>query len=140
MKQPNATPRLLWIDCLGGLFVGVLTLILYRWLASIHNLSPMLLLFTAAANLGYGCYSLFLATRGKRPLALVNVLAVANMIWAPITLVLIAANWTEISWLGVVHLGGEGLYVGALGLVEWWRRDQLATDGGPNAIIPPASR
>lgn len=114
--------RLLWIDGSGGLLVGVLVLASCRWIASWHNLPMMLIIAIGIANAVYGCYSLSLAMQTVRPLVYIHVLVVANLPWAVNCFVIVALWRDSISILGVLHIAGEGIYVGALAILEWrWR-------------------
>ena len=78
------------------------------------------------ANLVYGFYSLYVTTQKPRPLRLVQILAVANMAWLIACLSIATFFWQEISILGLVHVVGEGIYVAALGAVEWKFQKNLA--------------
>lgn len=120
--------KLLWVDCLGALLAGVAVLSLSSWLSGLYGLSQPFLVFLAVVNLVYGTFSLSLAARPKRPLALVSLLAAANVAWgflfcfgAAIALAPTASPF------GLTHLIGEGIYVGGLGLLEWRRRHHLVT-------------
>lgn len=114
--------RLLWIDSCGGLVVGVIVLAIGNLLADWHQLPYGLILVMGIANLVYGSYSFSLAVRQTRPRVLIHLLILANLIWALICFLLIAVWRDSISFLGVLHLGGEGLYVGGLACLEWrWR-------------------
>jgi hypothetical protein len=120
--------NLLWVDCIGALAAGVLVLSFSGWLSGLYGLSQPFVVFLAAVNLAYGSFSLSLAARRKRPVALVGLLAAANAAWGFLfcfgaAIVLAPAA----SPFGLAHLIGEGLYVGGLGLLEWKRRHQLAT-------------
>lgn len=117
--------RLLWIDCGGGLVVGVVVLALSGWLAPLEGLPRGVLMFTGVMNLVYGLYSLSLARQARRSVMRVKALAIANMAWAPVCiLILLLYADTATAWAWV-HLVGEGVYVGALGAVEWRCRDRL---------------
>ena len=74
--------QLLWADCLGGLAVGTLVLLLSSWLSELYRLPLDLVRFMGWVNVGYGAYSLSLARRSVRPLALIQLLAAANVSWA----------------------------------------------------------
>ena len=119
--------NLLWIDGSGGLIVGVLVVALAHWLAEWHQLPYDFLLLMGVANLAYGTYSLTLARRAIRPMGLIVFLVVANLTWA-----VLCARWAVLYWdtaspLGLLHVGGEGLYVGGLAILEWRYRDRLRT-------------
>lgn len=115
--------RLLWMDCLGGLAAGVVVLVASPLLAQWHQLPLPTILFLGAANLVYGSGSLLLALQSRRPPSLIQALAIANMLWGAVCVLLVVAWWGSISWLGMVHLLGEGAYVALLGGLEWrWRK------------------
>lgn len=124
--------KLLWIDCCGGLLVGILTIAASQFLAQWENLSIKLILFMGIANLVYGGYSLSLALGRNRSRPAINLLALANMAWLPVCITMVILNFSEIYALGLLHLLGEGLFVGALGLLEWKVRDQLVSDQSRN--------
>ena len=53
-----------------------------------------------------------------------KILAIANMAWLAVCVLIVATHWREISTFGIVHKIGEGVYVAGLGFVEWkWRFD-----------------
>ena len=114
--------RLLWIDCSGAAVVGIVVVLLSGWLSELHRLPRDFLLFIGCVNLGYGAYSFSLARRGERPIALIRLLVVANLLWT-----VLCMRWTWIffdtaSIFGLLHIAGEGVYVGVLAGLEWrWR-------------------
>ena len=117
--------KLLWVDGCGGAIAGTVVLLASRWLSQWYGLPLNLLFVIGAANLVYATYSLSLARRARRPKALIVLLVVANLIWAMACL-----RWAFIfadtaQWLGLIHLAGEGLYVGGLAVLEWHWREQL---------------
>ena len=115
--------NLLWIDCSGGAVVGAAVLILSGWLSEWYQLPRSLVLFMGAVNLAYASFSFSLAVRAKRPIGLIRLLALANMAWALFFCwpVAFAYRDTASIW-ALVHLVGEGIYVGCLGYLEWrWR-------------------
>lgn len=91
-----AARSLLRVDSGGGLAAGVLVLLFHRELRAIEALPEALLLFTGAANVGYGLYSGSLL-RG----------------------VPAAGAWGGASGWGTAHPAGEGVYVGLLAWVEY---------------------
>lgn len=117
--------RLLWIDCTGGLVAGVAVLALAGTLARLEGLPPVVLGFTGAMNLVYSTGSFALARRPLRPPWALAALALANLAWAPVCLALLAAHADTATPLAALHLGGEALYVGVLGALEWRHRDRL---------------
>jgi hypothetical protein len=124
---PPYARKLLWVDCIGAALVGVAVLALSEWLSELHGLPRGLLLFTGAVNLLYGSYSFSLARRDRRPLVLLRVLVFANATWACVCVGLLVAFGAGATPFGVVHLGGEALYVGGLAVLEWRWRHVLLT-------------
>ena len=120
-------PKLLWIDCLGGLIAGAIVLALAGWLAPLEGLPREVLVFTGAMNLLYGSYSLSLVLRQRRSRAAVYALIAANAVWLPVCLILAAVFWETATVFGLLHLMGEGVYVGGLAAVEWRQRERLVT-------------
>ncbi|MEM9996989.1 MAG: hypothetical protein AAF809_04755 [Bacteroidota bacterium] len=117
--------NLLWIDCTGALLAGVLVLLLSGWLADLHGLPRSVLVFTGVMNLAYGAFSFSLARRAVRPKPLLSLLAGANMAWPLVCIALVVAHRATIGPTGLLHLLGEAVYVGGLGVVEWRSRDLL---------------
>lgn len=119
--------KLLWIDCCSGLLAGLIVLVASRILANCHSLPVGLIVFTGVANLAYGSFSLSLALRQNRPMTLIKFLAWANILWA-VACIVFMFTWNEsISLSGRIHLVGEGIYVGGLGLLEWRNRNLLTS-------------
>ena len=78
------------------------------------------------ANVAYGSYSIYVATRKRRDVRLVQALAVANMGWL-IVMLSIVYSWRDaITSTGIVIVLGEGIYVAAPGFTEWQWRATLA--------------
>lgn len=117
--------NILWIDCLGALLAGVLMLGLASWLSGLYLLSHAFVVGLAVVNLVYGSFSLSLARKTQRPLALISTLAAGNVAWGGICFAAAAFLAGQASAFGLAHLILEGLYVGGLGLLEWSRRHQL---------------
>jgi hypothetical protein len=117
----------LWIDCAGGLIVGLAVLLLNTFLSDLYALPGVVVVIMGVANLAYGCYSLSLACRAERPRSLLVALVVANATWAAVCL--IAATWFAgtATVFGLAHLVGEGVWVGGLAAVEWQQREQLSS-------------
>ena len=121
--------NLLWIDCSGAALVGVVVLLLSGWLSELHRLPQDFVLFMGWVNLGYGAYSFSLVRRAKRPLSLIRLLVAANLLWMVLCLYWTWLYFEQASIFGLLHVGGEGLYVGVLGLLEWrWRELLLEKD------------
>ncbi len=61
-KFASALPgHLLWVDCLGGLLSGLAMFAVCDWLRGVYGMSSWLFTSIAAANVGYGLFSLSLA-------------------------------------------------------------------------------
>ncbi len=117
--------NLLWVDCIAAGVAGVLMLLLSGWLSRWYHLSQHFMLFLGAVNLAYAAYSFSLARRPIRPMVLVQVLACANMTWGIACFAMAAYFWGTASVFGILHLVGEGIFVGGLGAVEWRVRGEL---------------
>ena len=123
----NIRRKLLWIDSLAGLTVGIAVLLAAGWLQALYQLPIDLLYFTGTVNVAYGLYSLSLVVRSKRPPNLIKLLVVANLTWAVICLWLAYHFSNTASPFGLAHLFGEGIFVGSLALLEWRFRELLQT-------------
>lgn len=114
--------RLLWLDSLGALGAGALVLTLAAPIAALDGLPHGVVLTSGLANVGYGAYSGSLAAvatqRGTAPRAGVLLLVAANLAWTLVCVVVLARHGSASTMLGWLHIGGEGLYVGALALLE----------------------
>jgi hypothetical protein len=120
--------KLLRIDSFGGLSVGFIMLLLSHWLASWYGLSRGFILFIAIVNLAYGCYSFSLFIRLKRPLSLIVLLVIANLVWAVFCMLWAVIFAQTASFFGIAHLLAEALFVGGLAYLEWRYRDFLLTN------------
>jgi hypothetical protein len=120
---------LLWIDCLGGLVVGVLVFTLSSWLSGFYAMPEPFVIALGAANLTYGAFSLSLARRTVRPRALLLLLIGANLAWAVFCVIASIILAAQASAYGLALLLFEGVFVGGLGLLEWRFLDALLTDG-----------
>lgn len=117
--------KLLWVDCTAGALVGVSVVAFSGWLSSLEGLPREVLLFTGAANLLYASYSFSLAVRPKRSLLMIKLLVIANLVWAPVCLGLAAAFSGVATPFAFMHLIGEAVFVGGLGVLEWRQREYL---------------
>ncbi len=117
--------KLLWIDCLAGGIVGLFVLTFSGWLSELYGLPRQVLLFTGVANLVYASFSFSLAVRRERPLSLLYLLIVANAAWVPVCFGLAVTFLSSATAFGVIHLAGEGVFVGGLAALEWSFRGQL---------------
>lgn len=123
----NVRRRLLWVDCVAGLVVGLMVVLLNDRLSVWYNLPQVLVFALGIINLAYGTYSLFLVLRKKRPLKLLRFLVGGNLLWTAVCIGLVLAFLDTASPLGLVLLLGEGLFVGGLGILEWQSRELLLT-------------
>jgi hypothetical protein len=117
--------HLLWVDCVGGLVVGLGMFAVFDWLKRLYGMPTWLYLTVALANVCYGLFSLTLALKSRRPRFLLHTLVFANIFWGVVCVVLAATFSAELGILGLIQLVGEGLYVAGLGCVEWRFREQL---------------
>ncbi|HEX4896088.1 MAG TPA: hypothetical protein VFV11_07145 [Solimonas sp.] len=133
MNHPIPRP-LLWLDCSAAAVAGVGVLLLSDWLSRVQALPRELLIAIAVVNLLYGGYSFTLARRVQPPRVLVDALVVANLGWAAVCMALAVKFAHSATVWGLLHLVGEGLFVGGLALAEWrWRQAVL---GGPGPRGP----
>lgn len=122
--------NLLWVDGVAGLLGACYSLSLHRLLSGFYRLPEPLLPAMGAANLVYACYSLSLASRKRRPLPFIVLLALANGTWACVCLYLLIRYSPEASGFGLAHLALEGLIVAALAYIEWRYRHALIERSG----------
>lgn len=114
--------HLLFVDGFAAAIAGVIVLSANSLLSNWYDLPSGLVLFMGATNLAYASYSLSLAFRAIRPIYLILLLAAANLAWAIVCFSLAWWFARSASSLGMVHLVGEGIFVGVLGLLEYrWR-------------------
>lgn len=111
---------LIRVDWMGGAVVGVLVLALHGWLASLYQLPGELVLFTGFANLTYACISFTLSQlrQGDR-VPFLRFVAVANVLWALVCILLAAIYVRDASVFGLGQLISEAALVGCLGVLEW---------------------
>ncbi|MDR7333962.1 hypothetical protein [Roseateles asaccharophilus] len=119
--------RLLWLDAGAGAVAGLLGLLLAGWLSDLYRLPLALMLFIAAANVLYACYSFSLVWRRQRSVFAVHLLIAANLAWAGVCVGLAWHFAGEASVFGLLHLTAEALFVGGLAAVEWQRRGRLVS-------------
>lgn len=128
---------LIWIDWIAAAVAGVVVLSLRGWLADLYSLPKELLLVIGVTNLAYGSVSFTLAmsSRGGR-VPLLRGVAAANVAWAVCCAVLAAAWVGTASTFGLVQLIGEGILVGALGVLEWRAGTPRAATGfDPSSLM-----
>ncbi len=118
--------KILWADCLGGICVGIIVLVIHPFLSQWENLPVPVIIAMGCVNLLYGSFSLYATTRNPRPRFLVSTLAAANMFWLLVCISIVVSFRREISALGILLVLGEGVYVSVLGYTEWRWRDALA--------------
>lgn len=107
--------------------VGVAVVVFAGPLSEFEGLPRGVLLFTGVMNLIYGSYSFSLAVRRHRPAKLFTSLVVANFAWVPVCFGLAIVFADSVTPFGLLHLGGEGVFVGLLALLEWKNRELLTT-------------
>lgn len=112
--------QLIRIDWIGAAVAGLLVLLFSNWVADLYSLPITLVRALAWVNLAYSSFSFTLAMASREGrVPLLRVVAVANLVWTLCCFVL-AARWLgEASVFGLAHLVGEGIFVGALGVLEW---------------------
>jgi hypothetical protein len=117
--------RLLRIDSLGALTVGLAVLLFSNWLVSWFGLPLSSIIFMGMVNIAYGCYSFSLLVRIKRPLRLIILLVIANLVWALLCVLRAAIFAQTATPLGIAYLFLEAVYVGGLAYLEWRNREFL---------------
>lgn len=132
-RMNSSKQKILWLDCLGALVVGVIVLVICRPLSRWDGLPVSMIVTIGFVNLIYGTYSLYVTTRDPRPLGLVTILALANMAWLLVCIAIIALNWERITLFGLMHVFGEGVYVAGLGYSEWKLRHSLGVSSTATA-------
>lgn len=117
---------LLRIDSVAGLSAGVIAVVFSAWMSDLYGVPREYVLVNATANLVYGTFSGWLASRSIRPMSLIVALAAANGTWAVLCVAL--AIWLSgtATVFGLAHLLFEATFVGGLAVLEWRYRDQLA--------------
>jgi hypothetical protein len=111
---------LIWVDWIAAGSAGILMLYLCGWLAELYSLPVQLLQAIGVVNIAYGCASFTVAILGRGDqVPLFRMIAVANMLWAVVCLVLAVVWFGQASVFGMIQLIGEGILVGGLGLLEW---------------------
>ena len=116
---------LIWGDGFAGAVVGVLMLVLASPLSVWYQVPRDFLIFMGIVNLAYAAYSLSLARRPRRPMAMILFLICANGIWGALCLWWAFDFRETAGWLGIGHFIIEGLFVGGLAVWEWCWRESL---------------
>ncbi len=124
---PAIVRSLLWIDCSGGLAVGILMLVLAEWLERLYALPSSLYTAIAAANIAYGTFSLVLALSRRRSVRLIVLLALANAVWGVVCVSAAVAMAGRASVFGQLHLLSECAVVVWLAQMEWRYRATIAS-------------
>ena len=127
LKDMKIWGRLLWIDGLAGLFVGIVTLLLMGWLPNFYGLPQSVVLFIGGANVVYGSYSTSLALRVVRPRRLIVLLAALNLCWTGVCVAMLVLFGGAATFFGIAHIAAEGLFVAGLAFAEWMWQEQLST-------------
>jgi len=117
---------ILWIDGAGALAAGVVMLGLRRFFVGLYEVPLNLITTIGLVNLAYAAVALTLAARKRRRVAWIAALAVANLSWALVCVLLVLRFHGEASFFGVGHFVLEGAWVATLGTVEWRNRQALA--------------
>lgn len=117
---------ILWLDCVGALIVGIVILCACQLISEWDSLPLWIILGVGLANLAYGTYSFWVTTRNPRPMVLLKILALANIMWLAVCIAIVVWNWDNISVFGIFHKFAEGIYVASLGCIEWRWRKSLA--------------
>lgn len=89
-----------------------------QWLAPVFGTTPLLLHLTALINVVYGVCGFLFVLRPPFRAGRMRRLAMANLAWGAACVLLVVRQWADMTWLGLAWFAGEGLVVGALGVVE----------------------
>ncbi|MCL4821970.1 MAG: hypothetical protein KJ067_22820 [Vicinamibacteria bacterium] len=106
--------RFLWFDAFAGTSVGLLLFAFADWLAPLFGYSLPFARGLAAANFGYGCFALVIASRFPASAAAIPWLIAANAAWPLVSLALVAWVRDSATSLGLAYLGAEAVFVGVL--------------------------
>lgn len=124
--------RVLWFDAAAGSTAGLAMAALVPQLAPLFGSTPRLLYAVAIVNLAYGLFAFSVARMRVLVPGRVRALALANAAWTVVCVGLVASQWNDATWLGLLWFAGEGVFVGVLSQVEL---RALA-----RALRPPAPR
>lgn len=102
-------------------------LALSPWLQPLFRLPEPVYFTITAANLAYGTFGLFLASRKQRSRGLVVTLAAANALWGVLCVIGLILLADSASVFGLFHIASEGAFVFWLAQAEWRNRALLAT-------------
>lgn len=113
----------LWLDAVAGAVAGSVLLTWREWLAAQFDFPVELVALNAIANLSYASYSGTLATLTAvgiaPPRGALTTLVVANAGWMVVCFNILARVWAFGSGFGLGYVALEGLFVGALAVVEY---------------------
>lgn len=101
-------------------------LALSAWLQPLFRLPEPVYITITAANLAYGTFGLFVASRKQRSPSLVVTLAAANAIWGVLCVIGVFLLADSASGFGLFHIASEGAFVFWLAQAEWRNRALLA--------------
>jgi len=119
--------RLPWFDAASGLVVGVVVLALHEPIAALDQLPDSVVFWMGVANAGYASFGTALGVFRRAWLA--KLLVAANAAWALVCVAILVRYGGEATVFGWLHVGGEGLYVLGLAVVEWRHRDAMIARG-----------
>jgi len=124
--------RLLWVDGLAALMVGIFVFLLRDFLSGLLELPVRLLTLQSGITLCYAFYSLSLARQKQRPAWMIRTLAYGNWAYALFVIVLLVWYYPSCSAFGVVYFLAEILFMGGLGWLEfkYWKGNLLGGRSG----------
>ena len=111
--------KLLWIDAIAGLSVGIGILLVKDLLQPYLQLPRSLLTVCAIIALLYAVYSFHLVLRKSQSAGWVRALIFGNSFYAVFCLGLLWYFFDKASWLGKGYLLLDSVGVGTLAFVEW---------------------
>lgn len=119
----KAARTTLWVDAVAGGLAGSVLLLLREPVAAWFGFPLTLVLFNAAANLGYASYSGTLAAltalEVAPPRRAVRLLVAANAAWVAVCCVILWHVWERATPVGLGYVALEALFVGALAYAEY---------------------
>ena len=121
----NYAPKLLWIDCIGGMSAGLVATLFYTWFSVFYGLPTKFVLFVGLMNVAYGTFSFLLAIREVRPLWYFRMLVIGNVLWGALCVLWVLNYWNTATAFGIAHLVLEAIFVAGLGVCEWLYRSEL---------------
>ncbi len=121
----NKNLTILHLDGSVGLTVGLLLILLQDWAGNLYNLPNIIIVFLAAANVCYGVYALCLAFSSYKRSVLISILAIANTAWVAVCIAVVLYYAKTASFIGLLFIGLEGIFVSFLAYYEWKYRHVL---------------